>query len=109
MSSRVKKHLPLLKWLSANHPKKTKPLLRTIDKEVLDTICECCYNVLKGNVPLTATQKRRLNKHKHVMRRLTGGKKVPIKKKRQLVQTGGGFMSSLLAPILSIFGKILTQ
>ena len=106
MSSRLKKHLPLLKWLSEAKPKAAKPVLKVVDKQVLDTICECCVNVLRGNVPLTSGQKRKLFKYRQALRELAGPKKVSDKKRRVLVQRGG-FLGSLLGPILGVLGHLL--
>ena len=100
MSARLKKHLPLLQWLSKAKPQSSKALLKTADKEVLDTVRECCLNVLKGNVPLTSQQKKRLHKHKHTLRRLASTKRISDKTKRKLVQKGV-FLAALLGPILS--------
>lgn len=94
MSARVRKHLPLLKWLSTASPKTTKAVLKVADAEVLNCICECCLNVLKGNVPLSPAQKRRLSKCKGVLRQLGGPRSLSLKKKRQLVQSGG-FLGAL--------------
>ena len=106
MSTRVKKHLPLLKWLSVVKPSLAKNVLKVVDKEVLDAICECCYNVLKGNVPLTREQKRSLAKYRKVLRGLSGPGRVSLKKKRQLVQTGG-FLPMLAKPVLGALANFL--
>ena len=108
MSARLKKHLPLLQWLSKAKPKSSKAVIKTADKEVLDSVRECCLNVLKGNVPLTPQQKKRLHKHKHTLRRLASPQKLSDKSKRQLVQKGG-FLSALLPPILSALVSMLVK
>lgn len=100
--------MPLLKWLSEARPRTSKAILKVIDKDVLNAISECSLNVLKGNIPLTQAQKRRLAKHKEVLRALAGRKKVSDKNKRRLVQRGG-FLGSLLGPIIGVLGHLLLQ
>ena len=105
MSQCVKKHLPLLKWLSTAKPKVQKSVIRTLDNDALQAIHECCVNVLKGNVPLTHAQKQRLSRYKKVIRKL-GAKGGKAASKRRLVQTGG-FLGALIPPILGVLGSLL--
>ena len=107
MSARVKKNFPLLKWLSEAKPKSVKSVLNVVDKEVLDSICECCYNVLKGNVPLKPDQKRKLRRHRGVLRQLSS-KSTSLKRKRQLAQRGG-LWGSLLIPLVGLLGSVLLR
>lgn len=103
MSQRVKRNLPMLKWLSKANAKTRKAVIQSADRDLVDTICECALNVLKGNVPLKPSQKQRLSKYKKVLRRLASGKKSSLQTKRRLIQTGG-FLPQLLfsvaAPLL---------
>ena len=106
MSARVKRNLPLLHWLSRAKPKTVKSVLRGVDRDVLDTICEVCLNVLKGNVPMTPQQKRRLSKHKQTLRRLASASRRSDKVKRALVQKGG-FLPLLLGTTVSTLAPLL--
>lgn len=106
MSQRVKKHLPLLKWLSTAKPKEQKAVIRVLDNDALKAFHECCYNLLKGHVPLSRGQKQRLSRYKKVIRRLGGKSKLSTSGKRHLVQTGG-FLGALLPPILGVLGSLL--
>ena len=106
---RLKKHSPLLKALASTTPSITKATIRAGDKDLINTLCECGYNVLKGNVSLTTSQKKRLNRHKHTLRTLTKSKGKSLKRKKALLQKGG-FLGALLAPIIGtvlggIFGR----
>ena len=108
MSARVKKHLPLYKWLCHSNPKSTRAVLQVADKDVIDGLCECSYNVLKGNVPLKPEQKRRLKRHKQVLRELSYGRGKSLKRKRQLLQRGG-FLGALMSPLIGILGSLLLK
>ena len=85
-----------------------KPKLRkTIlgDKGLLTCLCECSKNILKGNVPLSSAQKRKLRRHRRSLRELTL-KKISKKKKNKILQKGK-FFGALITPILSLLGGML--
>ena len=74
MFKRVKKHLPLLKWLSTAKPKEQKSVILVLYNDALKAIHKGCVNVFKGNVPLSHPQKQKLIRCKKVIWQL-GGKK----------------------------------
>ena len=110
MSSRVKRQAPILKTLSQAHPHVCRAILRGADKDLLQCLSECALNVLKGNVKLTPGQKASLTKYKQKLRKVAN-KKVSLKEKHRIIQTGG-FTPALLAPLLKpiiipLAGKVL--
>ena len=107
MSQSVKKHTNVLRWLNEGKPSDCRIIIKGADKDLVDTLCECGLNVLKGRVPLTPSQKDRLRRYKSVLRRLVQ-KKTPIKEKKALLQTGG-FLGALLGPVLGALGHLLFQ
>ena len=107
MSSRVKRQAPVLRALAKSHPHVCHAILRGADKDLLQCLSECALNVLKGNVPLTSTEKAKLIKYKQKLRKVAN-KQVSLKQKHKIVQTGG-FLPALLAPILgAVLGPIAT-
>jgi len=105
MSARVKKYAQQLRLLHDASPKIRKSLIGGCHPHVLSCICECAVNILKGHVPLTGAQKKKLRRHKRSLR-LLSSKKVASKRKKRLLQTGG-FIDALLTPILSLLGGLL--
>ena len=90
---------------------KTKPCIRKhiitkADGSLIDCLCECADNILRGNVPLTKLQKEKLKRNKAGLRALTK-KSVSLKKKKAILQKGG-FLGSLLAPIASVVAPLLS-
>jgi hypothetical protein len=87
-----------------------KQMIQTASKDVIDTICECCLNVLKGTIPLSPHQKKCLAKHRHVLRQMVQ-KKIPIRQKKKLLVQRGGILPLLpiLAPLLGTIGKPLLK
>ena len=107
MSKRMKRSLPYLQVMGACGPKLRKFMINNVPAEVISAICECSLNLLKGIVPLTPRQKRRLVRYKTHLRDLAN-KKVSRKRKRQrLNQKGGNLLSDLLPPILGVLGSLL--
>ena len=107
MSRLVEDHIHILKWLSEAKPAAIRSIIKSADKDLLDALCECGLNVLKGRVPLTPSQKNRLRRYKDDLRRLTR-KKTLVREKKALLQKGG-FLGTLLAPVLGALGHFLFQ
>ena len=82
----------LLKVLSHCKPKIRNAILKNCENDLTHIICDCVYNVVKGNIPgLTQEKVNKLARHKTSLIKLS--KKVPIKEKRNiLIQKGGGFL-----------------
>ncbi len=106
MAKRVKKHLHTLKLLKTAKPKLRKSLLAQSDNDLIQCLCECCHNVLNGNIKLSPKQKKALSRHKKHLRNLTT-KKLSLKKKRHLLVQKGGFLPALLGPIIGIASSLI--
>lgn len=74
---------------------------------LLDCLSECALNILKGNVSLTAGEKRQLSRHKETLRLLARRDKHLQRKKAVAVQQRGGFLGALLAPLAGLIGSLL--
>ena len=101
---RLQKHANILKVLAKAKPSLQKAIISAGDKGLVDTLCDCAQNILRGNVPLTSRQKNCLRRHKHLLRSLT--ERQSVQKKKQILQRGG-FLAGLLAPVLGILGSVL--
>ena len=99
----------LLKVLSHCKPKIRNAILKNCENDLIPIICDCVYNVMKGNVPsLTQEKVNELASHKTSLIKLT--KKVSIKKKRNiLVQKGGGFLPFLLPLVAPLIVKAVSK
>lgn len=97
----VKKHLPLLKLLKESPSSLRHKIIRYSDLDLINTICECVYNSLKGNIPLKKREVSKLRKFKKVLRKIfkaDGGLK---KTQKIIIQSGGAFLPALLSPIVT--------
>jgi len=85
------------KLLLSLTPAERKAVLKVLDARRIRSICECAHNLLQGNIPLSDKRKlQKLRKHKSTLRRLAARGVSWIKKRRYLVQKGGGFLIPIL-------------
>lgn len=83
-----------------------KQLLKKLPSRSVKAICECSLNVLKGNVPLSTSQKRALSKYKTTLRKI-GAKKGSLFHKKKLIVQQGGFLNFLIPAALSVLTGII--
>jgi len=76
--------------------------------QFIDCVSECAKNVLKGNVPLTNAHMSKLRPRRQDLRALSV-KKTSLAKKRKIIIEMGGFISSPLAPALSVLSGLLLK
>ena len=108
MSKRMKGSLPYLQVLAKSKTKLRKLLIDNVSATVITAICECCLNLLKGVIPLTLRQKRRLARYKTHLRALANKKVSRNKKKQYLNQKGGNLLAALLPSALGVLSSLLT-
>ena len=99
----------LLRVLSHCKPKIRSAILKNCENDLIHIICDCVYNVVKGNAPwLTQEKVNKLASHKTGLIKLT--KEVPMKEKRKiLVQKGGGFLPFLLPLVAPLIAKAVSK
>jgi hypothetical protein len=71
VSQRLKKHVNDLVYLQKARPCIRNHLTNKADRSLLDCLCECADNNLRGNVPLTKLQKEKLKRNKAGLGALT--------------------------------------
>lgn len=74
MSRAVHINFELLKAIVYLKPQARLSLLRVADRSLVTAVCECALNILKGKVPVTDTQRKRLSKEKESIRSLSRSK-----------------------------------
>ena len=99
----------LLKVLSHCKPKIRNTILKNFENDLIHIMCDCVYNVVKGNVPgLTQEKANKLARHKTSLIKLS--KTVPIKEKRKiLIQKGGGFLPFLLPLVAPLKAQAVSK
>lgn len=103
MSTLVIDHLPIMKKFKKMKHRDKRKLINENDRFV-QTVCEVCLNLLKGNVPVKKPQKQKLHRHRNIIRRLAQKVK-NLKNKKKILQKGSGvflpLLFSVIAPILT--------
>ena len=106
MSKRMKGSLPYLQVLAKSKPKLRKLIIDHAPPDVITAICECSLNTLKGVIPLTPRQKRRLAPYKIHLGELANKKVSRKRKKTYLTQKGGSLLGALFPPALGVLGSL---
>ena len=101
-----KEQLSQLQLLQICPSKLRRQLIGKVNNKCIKTICECCLNTLKGNIPLTAQQKKKLSKHKGTIRKLSN-RKLPLTKKRKIILQKGGFLNILIPTVLCVLSGLV--
>ena len=97
----------LLRVLGHCQPKIRNTILKNCENDLIHIICNCVYNVVKGNVPgLTQEKVNKLAHHRTSLKT----QKVPIKEKRKvLIQKGGGFLPFLHPLVAPLIAKAVSK
>ncbi len=103
--TKLHKYAHHIHCLNAASAATCKAIIKTADKGLVNCLCEVCLNVLKGNVPVTTVQKRKLSRHKADLRRLIK-KNLSLNSKKRILQKGG-FLGALLGPLVGGLGKVI--
>lgn len=106
MSHAVRKREYLTLLGQANKKaKRRRVLIETADKEEILAVSEIIDNLLRGNIPLSDKQRRRLKRHKTKLRNIAS-KRVSVKQKKRLLNQSGGFLSAIIPLALSLLGGL---
>lgn len=104
-----KKNAALLTALAHANTSQRIALLRSADSSFIRCICECVLNILRGTIPIHVLAKKKLRKHATTLRRLINEKGDFKVKRKSLIQSGGSFLPTLLAPLLVEFASTLAR
>jgi hypothetical protein len=106
MSRRVREFSPTLKFLNRyTESQKLNWLRKSLNTGLVQCICESAKNLLLGKVPLKKAQRSTLIRRKKTLRELVK-RKVPLIRKKKIIQTGG-FLGALLGPVISILSGLV--
>ena len=103
--NRLQKNASSLKLLHKAKPSFRRAIIANADRSLIQTIVDCCYNVLEKNISIDPKSKKNLAKHKKNLRKLVD-RKLSLPKKRKIIQRGG-FLSALISAILPALGGLI--
>lgn len=107
MKPTLKAHSQYLKKLKKLSRNQVKVALKLAEPQQVRCLCECAANLLVGNIPLTKAQKKALHRHRKLLRKLADKRKTLEGKKRIIVQSGGGFLFSLIPAAISAIASLI--
>ena len=93
--------MEVLQALIKLNPKQRANVLKDADEDLIIAICECVLNTLKGNVPLTTVQKKKLSHFRRLLHALVHNPRKWKTKRKLLVQKGGAILPVLLGAVVS--------
>ena len=107
MSAKLKKYSSHLKVLARSKPRVCKLMVKEADAGLFNCLCECAYNILKGNVRVNASQLKSLSRYKKELRALVNCRKKLLYKRKVLQK--GGFIGALLKPLAGIAAPLVAK
>ena len=105
MTRHVKELVTKLKSLKRTKDK--KKFIKQCDQGMIHCLCECIKNLLKGHIPLKASQLNCLARHRRSLRTLSL-KRTSLTKRKQILQKGG-LLGALIGPLLGGLLQLLKQ
>ena len=102
---KLENNLPSLKILSCCSKKIRSKILKSSNKDLIKAIKECIINTLNGNIKLSDREKKLLQKHKYLLRKLLRNKFVGTN--RKILIQNGGFLQVLLPSAISFISHII--
>lgn len=111
MVSCAKKHEDVLKVLAKAKPDLVRSIIKPAKKSLIDFFSECAFNILRGSVPITSVQRKKLKRYVRGLRKLAR-KKTSVKERKKILQTGGIvplILKHILPMVVSpLLNKIIT-
>lgn len=81
-------------------------MIKHVSAEVIQTIAEIAYNVLKSNVNICPKSHAALKKYKNTIRKISEPQRKITSKRKILVQHGGSVIPLLIGTVLSILSNL---
>jgi hypothetical protein len=93
----LKKNIGLLKVLADKQQseKLRRAIVNSSGADLVNSVSDCCRNILNGRIHLTPAKKRALSFHRRALRLLASG--AGISTKKRVLNQRGGFLATLLA------------
>jgi hypothetical protein len=106
--NQIKKNYKLLEFIATCKPYIRQSILENADKNLINLLCECVFNVLNGTVKVDQKTLNKIKKYKHYLRKIGCQNKSLKQSQRILKQSGAGWIPFLIPPILEIVRNIFS-
>ena len=91
---------------SVKGPKKRNCLIDLAEPEDVHAVCDCIFNIIRGNIQISKTNVQKLKRHKDALR-LIVQPKLSLKRRREALKQKGGFWPLLIPLIGSVISGII--
>ena len=108
MSTRLEMTDAFNKVLAKSSAKQRKLLLRGATNEQLKGLFELCLNIIRGNLPLSNAEFHKLKRHRKTLESLAS-RRVPLYKKREIVNQKGGFIGAVANLAIPLLASIIAN
>ena len=108
MSTRLEMTDAFIKVLAKSSAKQRKLLLRGATNEQLKGLFELCLNIIRGNLPLSNAEFHKLKRHRKTLESLAS-RRVPLYKKREIVNQKGGFIGAVANLAIPLLASIIAN
>jgi hypothetical protein len=106
---RLKRNVKILQKLSKAKRYERNKQIQSAKGDTVKCVCDCARNVLNGNIPLSKSQYKYLQKYRCSLRRLGNKNLNAVERKNLIINQRGGFLPNLLIPVLSVAGSLLAE
>ena len=96
----VEDHVGDAMYIACQRSLQRRQLLKQAGKDMIECICECAKGILYGKIPISNAEKEHLRKHKRIMREIGDDDSSLPKRKKAIVQSGGGFLQDLIPIVI---------
>ena len=105
----LKKRINFLKLFEKDSNKKRH--LQHCNDDCVEYICEACYNILRGKINLSNSYRKKLKKHKKLIRELANPKPGTSLKRNLLLKTqvGKGLFPVIIKAVLPFLINLLKK
>ena len=108
MSTRLEMTDAFIKVLAKSSATQRKLLLRGATNEQLKGLFELCLNIIRGNLPLSNAEFHKLKRHRKTLESLAS-RRVPLYKKREIVNQKGGFIGAVANLAIPLLASIIAN
>ena len=103
----LNKQKDVFTYLGKCNSKIRKAILANADRELVDAICQCVFNLLSGNIQLNAAEKKNLTKYKNTLRKIVT--QSSFKDKKTILVQKGGFLQFLIPAAITGISQIISS
>ena len=103
----LNKHKEILAYLGKCKAKIRKAILANADKELVECICQCVFNMLSGNLKLNDQEKKNLTKYKNTLRAIVA--RSSLKEKKKILVQKVGFLQFLIPAAITGISQIISS